>query len=171
MKGCIQKPTSTGSTDNSYLFDVIADDLTFKGYSINPVGFDTDLAESLLQAYLELPSNALTNGGVGRSSNHTLNDFVRRDEICWINDSYVTTTDWLNWVKELQIFLNRRLMLGLFSFESHFARYRKGQFYKRHLDSFKGSSNRVVSIVLYLNKDWTLDDAGQLILYKSEADK
>lgn len=170
MKVNIDNIAYANDATNSYLLANIANDLLSKGYSINPMGFDTELAESLLQAYENLPSNALEHAGVGRSGSHMLNEFVRRDETSWISDSCTSTSRWIYWAEQLQTFLNRRLMLGLFSFESHFARYRKGQFYKRHLDSFKGMSNRVLSVVLYLNKDWALEDSGELVLYKDQLD-
>jgi len=49
--------------------------------------------------------------------------------------------------------------------ESHFAHYRTGDFYRRHLDAFKGEENRVLSVVAYLNPDWSEEDGGELVLY------
>lgn len=60
--------------------------------------------------------------------------------------------------------------MGLFSFESHFAWYQKGEYYKRHLDTFLGESNRVLSLVVYLNDGWLFEDKGELVLYKSKND-
>jgi SM-20-related protein len=60
------------------------------------------------------------------------------------------------------------MFLGLFSFESHFAHYAKGDFYKKHQDSFKGEANRVLSIVVYLNKEWLADDGGELLIYQKD---
>src|SRR5690606_33675317 len=56
----------------------------------------------------------------------------------------------------------------LFSFESHFAHYGTGDFYKKHLDAFKGETNRVLSLVYYLNPGWLPEDGGELKLYLSE---
>ena len=71
----------------------------------------------------------------------------------------------------MQTFLNRRLLLGLFSFESHFSHYAVGDFYKRHMDAHKGDANRVLSIVVYLNPEWLPESDGELVLYKDESDK
>ena len=65
-------------------------------------------------------------------------DAIRRDEICWIDGSTAAGAAWLQWTAELMQLLNRRLFLGLFSFESHYAHYRAGDFYKVHLDAFRG---------------------------------
>jgi SM-20-related protein len=53
----------------------------------------------------------------------------------------------------------------LFSFESHFAHYGKGDFYKKHKDAFKGEGNRVLSVLVYLNQDWSADNGGELVIY------
>lgn len=64
--------------------------------------------------------------------------------------------------------LNQQLFLGLFDYESHYAIYEQGAFYKKHLDALKGKSNRVLSTVLYLNKQWCAENAGELILYAAD---
>ena len=63
------------------------------------------------------------------------------------------------------------MFLGLFSFESHFAHYRPGDYYKRHYDAFRGEANRVLSIVVYFNSGWTPKEGGELVLYKDDKDR
>ncbi|WP_370298268.1 2OG-Fe(II) oxygenase, partial [Pontibacterium sp.] len=46
-----------------------------------------------------------------------------------------------------------------------------GAFYKRHVDAFRGEANRVLTMVVYLNPDWTADDGGELVLYTSDTDQ
>jgi len=67
--------------------------------------------------------------------------------------------------EQLRLTLNRTLQLGLFEFESHFARYSEGASYARHLDQFRGDSHRKLSCVLYLNENWTAQDGGELRFY------
>jgi SM-20-related protein len=74
-------------------------------------------------------------------------------------------------VQALQLYLNKQLLLGLFSFESHFSHYAPGDYYKRHKDAFKGEANRVLSLVLYLNSAWQQDDGGELVLYAPEDER
>lgn len=71
----------------------------------------------------------------------------------------------------MQCYLNRRLFLGLFSFESHYAHYCSGDFYKRHYDAFKGETSRKVSVIVYLNRQWLARDGGELVLYSNNNDK
>jgi len=152
------------------LFEKIACDLLEKGYSINPGLLPPVLAEQLTDHVRQMSGQQFNPAGVGRSQDYQLNQFVRSDSICWINGESEAGRDWLNWAGQLQSYLNRRLFLGLFSFESHFAHYQPGDFYKRHLDAFKGQANRVLSLVAYLNSGWMPDEGGELVLYTDQQD-
>ena len=112
-------------------------------------------------------SRALRSAKIGRQK-----DTVQREDICgdriqWIDDTGAAQSEWLAWASALQLFLNRQLYLGLYSFESHFAHYAPGAAYQRHLDAFQGEANRVLSLVLYLNEEWHEDYGGELWLYPS----
>ena len=164
--------SQTQSNESSEaLFELIANDLIEKGYSINSGVLPVELAESLFQHLRIMNREQFEKAGIGRDSDHMMNKTVRSDEICWINDESEAGENWLNWASGLQQYVNRRLFLGLFSFESHFASYQKGDLYKRHLDAFKGQTNRVLSMVVYLNKEWSEEDGGELVLYQDEEDK
>ena len=98
-------------------------------------------------------------------------EFVRTDKICWITGKSDAGSKWLDWTSRLQSFLNQRLFLGLFSFESHFAHYSPGSYYKRHYDAFRGETNRILSVVTYLNPAWGHADGGELVLYSDDQDR
>ena len=102
---------------------------------------------------------------------HIQNVLVRSQKLSWITQDSQSGACWLKWADDLQIYLNRHLFLGLFSFESHYARYSPGDFYKRHYDAFKGQSSRKLSIVVYLNRDWLANEGGELVLYQTDEDK
>ncbi|MCC2604614.1 2OG-Fe(II) oxygenase [Planctobacterium marinum] len=156
--------------DDALLFEQIAQDIQEKGFSINPCALPAALTESLYQQVVHMHHAEFEAAGIGRANEHNLNEFVRRDEICWINGDSAAGQQWLQWTSALQTYLNRRLFLGLFSFESHFAIYGKQDFYKRHRDAFAGESNRVLSVVAYLNHQWAHQDGGELVLYKDDHD-
>lgn len=162
-------PHSTYSGDDPSLFESISNDLVDKGYSIRPYALPENLTSLLLQHITELPVDNFKRAGIGRAKDHTINHFIRTDEICWITNDSEASCAWINWSQSLQTFLNKRLFLGLFSFESHFAHYAKGDFYKKHKDAFKGESNRVLSVVVYLNQHWSADDGGELVIYKNQS--
>ncbi len=150
-------------SDNSPLFEKIAQDIIQQGYSIQPGALSDDLAQALYSCAQQ--EQDFFDAGIGRSRKYHINEFVRTDEIRWISGRSAPEYAWLQWSSELQQYLNRRLFLGLFSFESHFAHYPVGSYYKRHLDAFKGEANRVLSLVVYLNPQWLADYGGELVLY------
>lgn len=156
---------------NDSLFELLSQDIYNKGYSILPNALPLQLAEDLLTHLNVMSEQKFKLAGIGRENSYLKNEFVRTDEICWITGESVTGQAWLNWTEQLQQFLNRRLFLGLFSFESHFAHYSAGSFYKRHKDAFTNQGIRVLSLVVYLNKNWTHDDQGELVLYMNNKDK
>jgi len=159
------------NTIDETLFARIAKDLAHQGYSIRPTSLPGELATSLYNHQQTMNAEQFISAGTGRGNAYLKNEFVRTDEICWISGESTAGKQWLDWTSGLQRFLNRRLFLGLFSFESHFAHYRPGDYYKRHYDAFKGEANRVLSIVIYLNPGWINTDGGELVLYKEDQDK
>lgn len=110
----------------------------------------------------------MTPAAVGRSSERQLLEEVRRDVTVWLTGATVIQRQLLEQMGALRFALNRELLLGLFDYEAHYAAYPPGGFYRRHVDAFRGSSNRVLSTVFYLNQDWTAADGGELVLWDTE---
>ncbi len=152
------------------LFASVAQDLLARGYSINPGALAPGLAQAMLQQLRATSPQSFTPAGTGRRQGRAHNPLVRRDSIHWITGESEAGRQWLEWAGELQTFLNRELFLGLASFESHFAHYPEGAFYRRHLDAFRGESNRVLSLVAYLNPDWVEANGGELVLFRAGSD-
>lgn len=160
-----------GPQVESHLFEAIAQNLLAQGYSIHPQALPATLTQELYQHLQQMPRQKFDPAGIGRERLHTRSEDIRKDEICWITGESEAGQHWLQWAAALQTYLNRRLFLGLFSFESHFAHYRPGDFYRRHLDAFRGETNRTLSLVVYLNPDWQNSDGGELVLYGDEQDQ
>lgn len=113
---------------------------------------------------------ALERAGVGRGSDFTRDRSVRRDRIAWLDGDTPAQRQLFTFLEHLRLGLNRRLFLGLRRFEAHYASYQPGDFYRRHLDSFQGRASRMVSLVLYLNENWTPGDGGELqVFHRSNA--
>ena len=129
------------------------------------------MAHALRSEVTALDDAWFRQAGVGRLKNHHLNRFNRTDSVCWMDGRTDPSAQWIALTDQLRLDLNRHLFLGLFSYESHYARYLPGDFYKRHVDAFRGQANRVVSTVLYLNPGWTPEDGGELVIYESAADQ
>ena len=151
------------------LFELIANDIIDKGFSIRPYALPANLTSLLATHITEMPETNFKRAGIGRAKDHTINDFIRTDEICWITGNSDAGSEWIDWAAGLQRYLNKRLFLGLFSFESHFSHYAKGDFYKKHKDAFKGEGNRVLSVVVYLNPNWSAEDGGELVIYPTKS--
>ncbi|MGX5915435.1 2OG-Fe(II) oxygenase [Aliidiomarina sp. Khilg15.8] len=143
----------------------LADALAEHGYVIVPQFLPSQKALELYQYALDLPSADWQLAGIGRLQQQTINTSVRSDTIRWLSDSNPVEQAYLQSMDELRVALNRELFLGLFDYESHLAHYRPGAYYKKHLDAFKGRSNRVLTSVLYLNPEWTTADGGELVIY------
>ncbi|MBW7875687.1 MAG: 2OG-Fe(II) oxygenase [Candidatus Cloacimonetes bacterium] len=140
------------------------------GYYSCDVLVPKTLCENLLLELLSLEeSDALNLAGTGRGQDYTINSDIRRDKIRWLDGSTVPQVKFLTLMNELRMQINRRLFLGLCTYEAHFACYGPGDFYKLHRDSFTGEANRVLSTVLYLNPDWQSGDGGELRIYDTNA--
>lgn len=163
--------TGDGNIYDGTLFGLIADDIEKQGYSIRHGALPEDISSSLYSYQQYLAANKYVDAGIGRGDDFLKTEFVRTDEICWITGESDAGRKWINWTSRLQRFLNQRLFLGLFSFESHFAHYPPGAYYKRHYDAFRGEVNRILSVVTYLNPAWGNTEGGELVLYSDEQDR
>jgi SM-20-related protein len=154
--------------DNTALYEQIASGLERHGYVVLPGALPEAVANSLLDYLAEQEQADFHRAAIGRGVDEMRNSFIRRDRIRWIEEGDAGSQIWLQWAHALRVYLNRRLFLGLFSFESHFSFYQPGDFYKKHLDAFRGESNRVLSLVTYLNRGWEPDQGGELLIYAED---
>jgi len=111
--------------------------------------------------------------GVGRGAARVQRSDVRGDRILWLDQSLASAAQQPFWqaLDALRLALNETLLLGLFSFEGHYALYPPGSYYRRHRDQFRGAGSsdfRVISCAMYLNGNWALADGGALRIYDGE---
>lgn len=141
----------------------IVDGLVERGYVV----IDNVLRKELVSSLLELLKKRadLTKAGISVTSELHIDESRRRDKTVWIDEDNSTQSEYLKFSEELRERLNRELYLGLSYYEAHFALYEEGDFYEKHLDAFRGSKNRVVTTVLYLNEEWKESDGGELVIY------
>jgi SM-20-related protein len=150
------------------LFDIAATQIAKTGYCILEDALPADVSRALELLLQEDAVQRFQQAGVGRALDYVQDQQIRKDHIAWIDNDTIDAQPWLNWTNDLMMYLNRRLFLGLCSFESHFSHYRKGDFYKKHQDAFKGKSNRKLSLVTYLNKHWQDSNGGELVIYTKD---
>ncbi|WP_438766419.1 2OG-Fe(II) oxygenase [Kushneria sp. TE3] len=159
---------ATSSLDSERI-DTLIEDLIHQGFSYQRDFFSPTLIDALLADLERLEAcDALASAGIGRLNEHQLATSIRGDAIRWLNRESPAQQVYLERLDELRSQINRSLFIGLFEFEAHFARYPPGAFYKRHVDSFQGRANRVISTVTYLNRDWPADGGGEMVLFESQ---
>ncbi|KTC78509.1 2OG-Fe(II) oxygenase [Legionella cherrii] len=107
---------------------------------------------------------------IGRRLDSHHNEIIRSDEIFWLDEyeSHPTIQIFLKQMQYLAQILNQSLFLGLHEFETHFAAYQPGTFYKKHVDQFATQKTRKISCVYYLNHNWEPEFGGELKLYNTE---
>ncbi|NHQ87994.1 2OG-Fe(II) oxygenase [Iodobacter sp. HSC-16F04] len=147
--------------------DLILDDLAEHGFTIVPQFLDSNEVQILASAMQER-RDLFHKAGIGRKEGHIVQEQIRGDNICWIDANDPIAARALSQLDELKQSLNAALYLGLDELECHFAAYPVGSFYARHLDQHRGEDSRVVTVVLYLNPEWTEQDGGELRLYLDE---
>lgn len=155
----------------SDIYDQIADALVDKGYYIAPQLLPETMMASLHHRVSLLNEDEFQIAGIGRKQAFQLNQQIRSDETRWLTVDNGTDASYLDWMSNLRLELNQRLYMGLFEYEAHYAHYAPGAYYQRHVDAFKGQSNRVLTTLLYLNPDWQTADGGELVIYHPETEE
>ncbi len=153
--------------------DELAEGLTESGWMSLDVR--NHLGDDLLVALREEVrildvTDAMKKAGIGRGADLTRDRSVRRDRIAWLQGITPPQRELFRCLEQIREGLNRRLFLGLKRFESHYATYQSGDFYRKHVDSFAGRASRVVSLVLYFNEDWQPADGGELQVFNRDGE-
>jgi SM-20-related protein len=148
------------------LYEKITDALVRDGYIIVPHAIKGDLPDKLLD--LAKKTKNFRRAAISRATKKQIDSERRRDKIRWIDHDNGIQSKFLTFADGLKEYLNRELFMGITYFESHFALYEKGDFYETHLDAFKNSKNRVVTVVYYLNEAWVDGDGGELVVYDEQ---
>lgn len=150
--------------------DYIVDGLAEQNYAVVDHFLSQELTQQLLERLLQLREEGeLRKAGIGKQHNFQVDQSVRGDYIKWIDPETAKqiTHEFLEKIEALMHYLNRTCYLGLKDYESHFAVYPPGTFYKKHADRFQQNPHRIITFVYYLNSDWTIEDGGILRLYLS----
>jgi len=152
----------------------IADDLAEQGFTVVDNFLDRKETELLVQ--LDEFQNGLLHmrkAGIGQQSDFRINESIRGDYIRWIDKTSAVPALklYIDRLNEMMKFINRSLFLSLKDIELHMTVYPAGAYYKRHLDQFKPGDHRKLSVICYLNENWTEDLGGQLRIYLQNGTK
>lgn len=154
-------------SNNIQQFENIADNLAENGFTVCDEFINSDEVDAILNLkILKADIHSLKRAGIGKESNRIINE-IRGDFIEWIDENSAPEPikQYLQRLQALMLFLNQALFLSMKDLEVHIARYPVGAFYKRHLDQFKKDDHRRLSVICYLNKNWSQEDGGQLRIY------
>lgn len=139
------------------------------GLAIVPGFIPADVCQALREDITHLlDAGEFKRAGVGRGQGLQTQDEIRRDRIHWLDGSTPAQQAYLAQMEEYRIALNSRCYLGLLDYEAHFAHYNPGEFYRKHLDAFRGRSNRRVTTVVYLNEGWQREWGGELEIFTEQ---
>jgi SM-20-related protein len=153
--------------------EMLLDTLTTQHYCIIDEFIPDDLVQSLRELALASQQTGLMHQA-GTSKTAITNPKLRGDQIAWLeeNDTHPAVQQYFATFAELKQTMNRHLMMGLDSYETHFAIYPAGSSgYATHIDQFNqhrqaaAAGVRVLSSIIYLNNDWPDDAGGELRLY------
>jgi SM-20-related protein len=156
--------------------DAIIDTLSAQQYCVIDQFLPSDLVEALRTIALDQQQQGLMHQA-GTSQSAVSNPKLRGDQIAWLeaNDAHPAIQDYLTLMAQVQQAANRQLMMGLDSFETHFAIYPAGSSgYATHIDQFRqhreqaAPGARALTSIIYLNDAWPEDAGGALRLYLDE---
>ncbi len=149
----------------------IADGLAEQQYAVTDHFLSDELTFQLLNRLQQIREEGeLKKAGIGKHQQFQVDNTIRGDYIKWIDPGTAKqiTQHFLEKMQAIKDYLNQTCFLGLKDYESHFAVYPPGTFYKRHADRFQQNPHRIISCVFYLNPGWTAQDGGILRLYLDE---
>jgi len=154
---CLTQPTMNG--------------LALHGWSQQNLFLSDELTLALaVECRIEAAGGALAPAAVGRGAARAVRAEIRGDRILWLKAGQSAACDsYLLIMEEMRVALNQEFFLGLDSYESHFAHYAPGAAYQKHLDRFRDDDLRTVSVVIYLNPDWPVEQGGALRLHPLDA--
>ncbi len=133
---------------------------------------DQEVNELIEVVQNDKASGEFKKSGIGKKLLHQVDSSIRGDYIQWIDSRHESQAvqQFIDKIEGLKSYLNQTCYLGLKDFELHFAIYPPNTFYKKHVDRFQHNSHRILSFVLYLNKNWQQGDGGELGLYTKKSD-
>lgn len=151
--------------------ELICHNLCTQGYHIIDGFLETEHYQSLVaSSQLMHQAGLFRSAKIGMTVQAHQNNAIRTDEICWIDEESKNASIhvFLNQANTLANILNQYLYLGLAEFETHFAVYQPGAYYKKHIDQFAAKKTRKISCVYYLNEHWQDEFGGELNLYTTD---
>ncbi len=111
--------------------------------------------------------------GTGNVEKLVFDKLVRSDSIYWLDRQHADKyeNEFLDLMDDFISYLNLTCYTGITGCEFHYTLYEAGSFYKKHIDQFQNNESRKFSMISYLNKDWVVEDGGQLMIHQSNSEQ
>jgi len=117
----------------------------------------------------ELRLDSFRQAGIGALEDFKIRDSIRNDRIYWLERKRdVELEGFFSLVDETIRYLNQLCFLSISGSEFHLAHYPPGSFYKKHVDQFNQRSNRLISMICYLNESWEESHGGMLRVFQDD---
>lgn len=137
------------------------------------------LSEEVLQSMRQYAEHNFKAGKfreaqIGREQARPQDRHVRSDSTFWFEHENPSQElqPLADFLQQLRQELNRQLYLGINNMEFHFARYGHGNHYDAHFDQFQSTNGlqgeRLITLVLYLNPNWSAQNGGNLCIYSDD---
>ena len=149
-------------------FEAIARDVEQKAFAVSDYFLPPSVSQQILADAKEFfAEGEFRKAKIGKGIEEQRITEIRSDQIHWLDKNDLTPALQNYWQQAdaLREYISNYFRLTLPWFESHLAVYPVGSFYKKHLDQFRETNNRLISFILYLNPDWKPEDDGQLRIY------
>lgn len=153
------------------VFETVVDGLLARGFAVIDQFFSEEETRRLLDYARERFSGGqFKKAGIGKDSQ--LDERIRGDFIQWIDRPAMDASHLFLFdrLEALVRYLNRTCYLGIRDLELHCAVYPPGAGYHRHLDVFRNTRSRRLSVIFYLNFDWQAEMGGALRLFLPQPD-
>ncbi|MFD1770084.1 2OG-Fe(II) oxygenase [Sphingobacterium suaedae] len=151
------------------VYEQIIDGLLTQNFSVVDNFFTPEEAKVLReQVQKKHEEHTFKSAAIGQQQEEQVVKKIRSDSILWIDQALQDDVErvFFDKINDFIAYLNRTCYLGIEDSEFHYAVYKPGTFYKRHLDVFRNDQRRTLSVVFYLNDEvWSSTYGGQLTLY------
>ncbi|MBB3167257.1 2OG-Fe(II) oxygenase [Simiduia aestuariiviva] len=148
--------TGPGGRDSDYI-----NLLSEHGWALLPGFLSAELVAGL--RWEAMQSADWQQAGVGLEGQRQTK--IRRDHTIWMKGDSEPQREYFQQMEAIRLRVNEIFFAGLFEYESHFAHYPEGAFYRKHRDALRGRGARILTSVCYLNPQWQPGDGGELLLY------
>lgn len=153
------------------LFDTIAKQIENTGFSFSDDVLPPSILKALgSEALQEFEEGLFKPAAIGKGLEKQRIIEIRSDRVKWLDKqspSHAVHAYW-EFIDALRNYLRDYFRIHLERTEAHFAVYPKGSFYAKHVDQFQSTSNRIFSVILYLNPDWKKGDGGELRVHNTD---